>query len=1586
LYDIYYYEVEQDAIDAGELALTVPDFSLAIGTPTAYQNATPFLQEVYILVVGNGSNTTPNNGGTGCYSIVPLTLIVDALPAAVQPEPYELCDDEVNGSTLTDQISTFDLTTREGEVTGGDGSLTVTWYETVADEAADLPIAMPSAYQNRAIAPAPLNPQTIIARVTGPFGCKVTVTLTLVVNPNPTTLTPDPLVVCDDDNDGYADFVLHDADLGITGGDPDLTITYHPTYLDAVNNLNELIDPYTNDDPYNDVVFAHIVNVNTLCSSIVPLTLEVRNSPVVAMDVGPLQVCDYNNSGDGIEFFDLTLINPSILDGQDPLLYDFYYYEVEQDAIDAGDVATTIPDYSQAIGTPLAYQNTTPFSQIIYVLVVGSDDNITPNNGEIGCYAIVPLELVVAPVPAAIQPQPYELCDDEIDGSTLTDQKSTFDLTTRTFEITGGDPDLSVTWYETAADELSDTPIATPNAYQNRAIAPAPLNPQTIIGRVTSGAGCKILVTLTLVVNPNPTPVTPEPLYVCDDDEDGLAEFPLNDRDLEIIGGEPGVTVVGYFFDEDAAKLGDLTTALAIPYLTVVPNQQTVWARVEITATGCYGVVPLDLIVNPLPDFPTADFGDLLSCDSVGGGSADFNLEENTPYVYGVQDPLGFAISYYDDPTNAEDGINNIVNTTAFASTGQTIWVRLENLETGCYRISSFELIVGIYPIIGAATDLELCDDDTGGSRSDGISTFDLTQNDAALIAGDPDLTVFYYATAADQQAGISIATPDAYPNTETPQTIYVSVFNSTECSAETSFVVTVNPSPASATPTPLVACDENNDGFSVFTLTDKDAEIIAGEPGVTITYHETYLDADNGTFALTSPYSNIVANNQIVYARTSYEAPPTATGCYGILELELQVVPAPVLPTSLPDLVLCDDDGFGVFDLTQQEPLIYGTQNPSDYSLSYHTSQADADLGVNPILTPDAYTNVFTPEETIYIRLSVAEDGCYRTMSFLLRVSLGPTVVQPDPLTVCDDLGEPNDGIATFDLTQKNDEITGGVAGVEVSYYQSQEDADQGINAIDPAMSYVNTTNPEIVFVRVVDGNTECFDTSVRLTLRVVPRPNVVTPAPLEACDETIPLEDGIEEFDLTEAEAEILNGASWDVHYYESYPLALDGDITTAIVDPTAYSNDTSPFEQTIYVRVTVDSANDDSCFEIVELLLLVHPLPDDTAIVEPYQLCEVGTDGIGVFDLTTKIPEILGEQDPLEYAVTFYRNSIDAETRTNPIVNTTAFISDGTPLPGQEIYTGIEHIETGCYVGGVQLFNLEVLEGATATQPAAPYIVCDDEEGTPDGFTAFNLPSSATDPDPQAAALAEEILGGQTAINYVITWYETLDEAVEGIGGLPGSYTNIINPQIVYARVTNTDTGCYEIVEVILKVEQLPAIVLEEEYRLCVDANENPIPEVEGELSPPFIDTGLDPNLYDIIWEYPGGTAIGPSITAIVGGIYSVTYTEIATGCSVTETTTVIVSQPPMTYEAILVNGAFSDNHVVQATATGLSDSYVYQLDDGEFIESGTFENVSPGTHTVTFKDARGCGSVTIEIGVIDYPKFITPNQDGYHDTWN
>ena len=47
---------------------------------------------------------------------------------------------------------------------------------------------------------------------------------------------------------------------------------------------------------------------------------------------------------------------------------------------------------------------------------------------------------------------------------------------------------------------------------------------------------------------------------------------------------------------------------------------------------------------------------------------------------------------------------------------------------------------------------------------------------------------------------------------------------------------------------------------------------------------------------------------------------------------------------------------------------------------------------------------------------------------------------------------------------------------------------------------------------------------------------------------------------------------------------------------------------------------------------------------------------------------------------------------------------------------------------------------------------------------------------------------------------------------------------------------------------------------------------------------------------------------------------------------------------------------------------------------------FVGVTPGEHSVSVRDLNGCGIQQIPLFVFDYPKFFTPNQDGYNDTWN
>jgi gliding motility-associated-like protein len=785
-----------------------------------------------------------------------------------------------------------------------------------------------------------------------------------------------------------------------------------------------------------------------------------------------------------------------------------------------------------------------------------------------------------------------------------------------------------------------------------------------------------------------------------------------------------------------------------------------------------------------------------------------------------------------------------------------------------------------------------------------------------------------------------------------------------------------VNPVPSPVTPTPLEVCDLDNDGFALFDLLSKDAEIAGGEL-VVITYHETLADAQAGIFALNSPYQNIVAGTQTVYARATYDAinpPPFNTGCYRVVELDLIAVPTPVVPLILDPLVICDPEGNGVetFDLTLQQGAILGTQDPLEHTLTYHEALADAQAGTPFIGSPTAYQNISNPQ-TIWVRLQNNATGCFAITSFELQTPAGPGVTQPTPLSVCDDVGQPNDGITIFDLTTKNAEITGGASGVGVRYYLTLADAQADTNVIDPDTAYQNISNPQTLFVRVTDGNTGCVDTTVTLTLRVSSNPEPGTPDPLALCDVNDP-GDGTEVFDLTQVALQITGGSPWDLTYHESYQDAFE-DIN-AIVDPTLYSNTSNP--QTIYVRVENNTISE-GCFEIVELELIVNPLPVANDAISPLILCEVPSNGFGLFDLSSKVEEILGGQDPGIFQVSFYESQAEADGQLNPILNTTAYPNQTNP---QTIYVGILNTETGCYISAAQSFEIEEREGAVANQ-VDPYVICDNLEPN-DGIGEFALDGSTED----SQAFIDGILGTQDPGLYLLSFHGTLEDAENNTNPLASPFTNTINPQVIYARVENQGTDCYDITEAILKVEELPEVFLEESYRLCVDANGNPIPEEEGAISPPVIDTGLDPSLYSFEWYIDGVIQLGQnegSIVALSGGTYSVIVTELGSGCSTEAVTTVTVSSPPIVYDAQVVSQAFASDHAIQATAEGQGD-YIFQLDDGAFQGEGLFEGVEPGLHLVTIKDANGCGSVTVEVSIIDYPRFVTPNQDGYHDTWN
>ena len=92
--------------------------------------------------------------------------------------------------------------------------------------------------------------------------------------------------------------------------------------------------------------------------------------------------------------------------------------------------------------------------------------------------------------------------------------------------------------------------------------------------------------------------------------------------------------------------------------------------------------------------------------------------------------------------------------------------------------------------------------------------------------------------------------------------------------------------------------------------------------------------------------------------------------------------------------------------------------------------------------------------------------------------------------------------------------------------------------------------------------------------------------------------------------------------------------------------------------------------------------------------------------------------------------------------------------------------------------------------------------------------------------------------------------------------------------------------------------------------------------------------------------------------------------------------------LSIDAEVISEDFVDNQTIVATATGGSGDYEYQLDGGSWQNSAVFKNVfGCETHTISAREVLGCSTEPQKsINLIYFPKFFTPNNDGFNDTWN
>lgn len=552
-----------------------------------------------------------------------------------------------------------------------------------------------------------------------------------------------------------------------------------------------------------------------------------------------------------------------------------------------------------------------------------------------------------------------------------------------------------------------------------------------------------------------------------------------------------------------------------------------------------------------------------------------FTLNINEPVLSVTWDFGDGNTSTVEDPahTYSAPGIYTVSVTATTAS----------ETKTESETISIYET-----PVANPVTDFEVCSPDPNYE-------FDLSIKDSEVLGAQPatDYIVAYYPSLADAQSGTN-PLPTTYVNTDPVETIFARISNNdnSACYDITSFDLIIKQAPVLHPVTDRTVCDTDTDGLFDFDLSTKDNEVLDGQDPAdfSVSYHTTQADADNAINPIGPNYTN-TTTPETLYFRIANSAYPE---CYETGSFRLEVIDQVTAHTPA-DLNYCDtdNDGQAVFDLTAAQAEIIGGQNPVGLVLSYHESQADADTRSDALNASSYLSTAY--QNTIYVRVeNVSDPSCYDTTSFQLNIFDTPVPPEVSDWEVCDD---DNDGRYTFDLTEKANEILAGTTGTSVSFYESQADADNAINALGG--TYRNTTDPQTVYFRMENTNhADCYGTG-SFQLQVFDTPTAHVPEPLIVCatDGT-----GIRTLDLSAQDAEVLDGQDPDGFTVLYFATQTDADTNSNALPKTGYTNTSA--RETLYARIQ-NNENED-CYDTASFELIINPWPqaqlEDTYVICP------------------------------------------------------------------------------------------------------------------------------------------------------------------------------------------------------------------------------------------------------------------------------------------------------------------------------------------------------------------------------------------------
>jgi uncharacterized repeat protein (TIGR01451 family) len=408
-------------------------------------------------------------------------------------------------------------------------------------------------------------------------------------------------------------------------------------------------------------------------------------------------------------------------------------------------------------------------------------------------------------------------------------------------------------------------------------------------------------------------------------------------------------------------------------------------------------------------------------------------------------------------------------------------------------------------------------------------------------------------------------------------------------------------------------------------------------------------------------------------------------------------------------DMTVCGGSQFYFADFATNTVL--GSLSATDYTVTYHLSQVDADSDSNAL--PDLY--LATTNQVIFVRLEEnANPLNFQTTSFTINVMQMP-IVGNQSFTACDSDGV-NDGHMLIDLGSAAEQIWANTGTsfdtLTLTFYETQSNAENGVSPINWAVGYYNDVPyNQTIYVLAQSVSSGCWAIS-ELNISIT------------NCGTSCPMPSNVAAFQVTPTSFTLgwtSNGPEtmWQILVTPEGSPGSENDIIVTSTNPFTLTGLSCNTAYSVSVR-TMCGANGFSTW-LGPLNVATTPCVPESGQPINLEMCSDTTQAC--FDLTQNDSYIIGGLNPAEYTITYYASESDASFETNPIANPSNYCVTQPGMASIEMYARLKETATG--ESQMFVFGLTVRQVTASNFTPIPMAQCDQDL---DGMVVFDLTTVA------------------------------------------------------------------------------------------------------------------------------------------------------------------------------------------------------------------------------------------------------------------